>query len=264
VLAGEVAPDYGHILIAGERVRFFSLREARRLDVALFAIIGESLVVFRDGRRVASAPAAAANLDWINDNMLGSRQREALRRGAQGRPPRAAGAKPVLEVEGGSLASVDAGIAFAPEDRQRQALVPTASVGHNITLSGVKQLATAGVVSAGRENSAVAEIVEALSMKLSHAGASIQSLSGGNQQNAIIGRAVMTKPTRGVDVGAKAEIFNLMRAHADAGLAVLFASLELPEILAVSDRILVLSRGRARRVRRIEGDGGGCGEGEFR
>jgi len=81
-------------------------------------------------------------------------------------------------------------------------------------------------------------------------------LSGGNQQKTVIARALLTRPqalvldepTRGVDVGAKAEIFKIMRELADAGVAVLFSSSELPEILAVSDRVLVLSRGKVCRV----------------
>lgn len=306
---------------------FSIIRDLKRRNVAIIYIshrmdeifrVADVLVVFRDGRRVASAPAAEANLDWINYNMLGSKQREALRHRAEARTHEAE-AKPILEIEGASLASADterlllddvsfnlrpgeilgvygllgagktelaetiaglrpnavgqcriagkaiantpaariaAGVAFVPEDRQRQALVPTASVSHNITLSGVAKLAQAGIISARRELLVVNQMVRALSIKLSHPGASIQSLSGGNQQKVIIGRALMTspkvlildEPTRGVDVGAKAEIFNLMRGKAEAGLAVMFSSSELPEILAVSDRILVLSRGRLRAV----------------
>jgi ABC-type sugar transport system ATPase subunit len=81
-------------------------------------------------------------------------------------------------------------------------------------------------------------------------------LSGGNQQKAIVARALLTEPrvlvldepTRGIDVGAKAEMFRLMRKLADRGLAILFASSELPEIMAVADRVLVLSRGRVRGI----------------
>ncbi|HEY5203903.1 MAG TPA: ATP-binding cassette domain-containing protein, partial [Roseiarcus sp.] len=155
-------------------------------------------------------------------------------------------------IEADPPSRIAAGVAFVPEDRQRQALIPTASIGHNITLSSLKLLTTASVVSRRRERSVVNRIIKALSIKASAPSASIQSLSGGNQQKAVIARALLTQPkalvldepTRGVDVGAKAEIFELMRAQAGAGLGVLFCSSELPEILAVSDRVLVLSRGR--------------------
>jgi erythritol transport system ATP-binding protein len=155
-------------------------------------------------------------------------------------------------VDADRASRIAAGVAFVPEDRQRQALVPTASISHNITLSSLKQLTTAGIVSGRREQSVVNRIIKALSIKASAPSASIQSLSGGNQQKAVIARALLTQPkalvldepTRGVDVGAKAEIFELMRKQANAGLGILFCSSELPEILAVSDRVLVLSRGR--------------------
>jgi erythritol transport system ATP-binding protein len=278
--------------------------------------IADSLVVFRDGRRVASAAARAVDLNWISDNMLGSKQRASLQRVASTHIPMQGQTRAALEVEGVSVASasserlllenvslslkageilgvygllgagktelaeaiaglrpdatgacridgriveadptarIAAGVAFVPEDRQRQALIPTASVSHNISLSCLRSIATANVVSARRERSVVNGIIKALSIKASAPSASIQSLSGGNQQKAVIARALLTQPkalvldepTRGVDVGAKAEIFELMRKQAAAGIGILFCSSELPEILAVADRVLVLSRGRA-------------------
>jgi len=303
---------------------FDVIRDLKRRHVAIIYIshrmdeifrIADSLVVFRDGRRVASALARDVDLNWISENMLGSKQREALQRMTAAHAFEQAGTRPVLEVEHVSLASAEserllledvslslkageilgvygllgagktelaetvaglrpdatgvcridgravaalpasriaAGVAFVPEDRQRQALVPTASISHNVTLSSLKSLATAGVVSKNRERSAVDRMIKALAIKVGAPSASIQSLSGGNQQKAVIARALLTEPkalvldepTRGIDVGAKAEIFGLMRKQAAAGLGVLFCSSELPEILAVSDRVLVLSRGR--------------------
>ncbi len=151
-------------------------------------------------------------------------------------------------------ARIRAGVAFVPEDRQRQALVPTATVGENITLSSLGAHAFMGVVMNLREAGAIRRSIVQLAIKVKAAGQSVLSLSGGNQQKTIIARALLTgpralildEPTRGIDVGAKAEIFKLMRKLADDGLAILFSSSELPEILAVSDRIIVLSRGEAR------------------
>jgi erythritol transport system ATP-binding protein len=102
----------------------------------------------------------------------------------------------------------------------------------------------------------VRRLISELSIRVRSGAASIMSLSGGNQQKTIIARALLIKPrilvldepTRGIDVGAKAEIFHIMRRLAGEGIAVFFSSSELPEIMAVSDRILVLSRGRVRAV----------------
>lgn len=153
-------------------------------------------------------------------------------------------------------ARIQAGVAFVPEDRQRQALVPTATVGENITLSSLGASAIMGVVMNQRESGAIWQSIAQLAIKVKATGQSVLSLSGGNQQKTIIARALLTgpkalildEPTRGIDVGAKAEIFKLMRKLADDGLAILFSSSELPEILAVSDRIIVLSRGEIRAV----------------
>jgi erythritol transport system ATP-binding protein len=278
--------------------------------------IGDILVVFRDGRRVASATAGDADMAWITENMLGSKEREALRFMTSSREAkRQSEVSVALKVEGLSLASseterllldnvsfdlrageilgvygllgagktelsesiaglrpdavgacriggtavaneprsrIAAGIAFGPEDRQRQAVIPTGSVNDNVTLSSLRTIAVSGVVSLSREEQAVNRMATELSIRLQSGKQPIHSLSGGNQQKAIIARAllcrprvlVLDEPTRGIDVGAKAEIFRIMRRLADDGLAVFFASSELPEIMAISDRILVLSRGR--------------------
>jgi ABC-type sugar transport system ATPase subunit len=279
--------------------------------------IGDILVVFRDGRRVASATASDADMSWITENMLGSKERAALQYMTTARSAVSNGdARAAMRMEHLSLASaetermllddisfdlrvgeilgvygllgagktelsesiaglrpdavgvcrvggkeianrprarLEAGIAFVPEDRQRQAVVPTGSVSDNVTLSSLGEVATAGIVSIAREERAVARMVSQLSIRVRSGKQPIHSLSGGNQQKAIIARAllrrprvlVLDEPTRGIDVGAKSEIFRIMRALADDGLAVVFASCELPEIMAVSDRILVFSRGRA-------------------
>ncbi len=151
----------------------------------------------------------------------------------------------------GVPARIAAGIAFVPEDRQRQALVPTSSVSDNMVLSSLDRLSSGGVISRRREDETAQTMIADLSIRVGSASQPILSLSGGNQQKVIIARALLTRPrllildepTRGIDVGAKAEIFRIMRRLADTGLAILFVSSELPEIMAVSDRILVLSRG---------------------
>ena len=135
-------------------------------------------------------------------------------------------------------------------DRQR------AAPRRHFTLHGssLGRVAHAGLVSAARADRTVREMIAMLSIRTGSGRQPVMSLSGGNQQKTIIARALLTRPkllildepTRGIDVGAKAEIFQIVRRLADEGLAVLFSSSELSEVVAVTDRILVLSRGRVR------------------
>jgi ABC-type sugar transport system ATPase subunit len=145
-----------------------------------------------------------------------------------------------------------AGVAMVTEDRKRLGLFAEMSVGENITICTLRDALAAGMISGGRERSMADDIVKRLSVRTSGVDARITSLSGGNQQKCIIGRWLLTKPkvlllddpTRGVDVGAKAELYRLMDKLCREGLGVIITSSELPELLTVSDRIIVLSEGR--------------------
>jgi ABC-type sugar transport system ATPase subunit len=145
-----------------------------------------------------------------------------------------------------------AGIALVTEDRKRLGLFPHLTVGQNITMCTLGEAATAGVVRSGRERRMAEDVVRRLAVKTAGVGAAITSLSGGNQQKTIIGRWLLTRPkvlllddpTRGVDVGAKAELYRLMDRLCREGLGIIVTSSELPELLTVSDRILVLCEGR--------------------
>jgi len=145
-----------------------------------------------------------------------------------------------------------AGIALVTEDRKRLGLFANLDVGENITLCTLRQAAAGGVVSWRRQQQMAATVVRDLSVKTPGTAAAITSLSGGNQQKAIIGRWLLTKPkvlllddpTRGVDVGAKAELYRLMDRLCRDGLGIVVTSSELPELLTVCDRILVLCEGR--------------------
>ncbi|GAB5404619.1 MAG: sugar ABC transporter ATP-binding protein [Aureliella sp.] len=147
--------------------------------------------------------------------------------------------------------AVRAGIAMVTEDRKRLGLFGHLTVKDNITVCQLRELATAGVVSKSAEEAAARDQVSRLSVKSDGIHASINSLSGGNQQKCIIGRCMLTgpkvllldDPTRGVDVGAKAELYRLMYQLADAGMSIIVTSSELPELLTVSDRIMVLCEG---------------------
>lgn len=144
------------------------------------------------------------------------------------------------------------GIILVPEDRQRDGLVQSLSVGANIALASVDQFEKFGLVSSAKENTAVEETGRQVRVKTSSYDASIGSLSGGNQQKVVIGKALLTdpsvivldEPTRGIDVGAKADIFALMSGQAKQGKGVLFATSEVGEVLNACDRVLVMSRGQ--------------------
>ncbi len=144
------------------------------------------------------------------------------------------------------------GIGFVPEDRRRSGLVLGHSVARNIVLAALGRVTTAGVVRRRAERRAVANQVTRLGIKTSNAAAAVDTLSGGNQQKVVFGRQLLTEPrlllldepTRGVDIGAKAEIYRLLRGLAADGMGILLASSELPELLGVCDRIVVLRRGR--------------------
>jgi ABC-type sugar transport system ATPase subunit len=148
--------------------------------------------------------------------------------------------------------AMQAGIALVTEDRKRLGLFQQMNVGQNITICTLKQAAVAGLLSGACERDQAQSMVDKLAVKTAGVGAAITSLSGGNQQKTIIGRWLLTHPqvlllddpTRGVDVGGKAELYRLMDGLCRAGLGILLTSSELPELLTVSDRILVLAEGR--------------------
>jgi ribose transport system ATP-binding protein len=148
--------------------------------------------------------------------------------------------------------AVRLGLAFVPEDRRISGLALDHSVLANTVLSIVDRLARFGVVSRRREQAAATRIVSELKVKLASVRAPVSSLSGGNQQKVVFGRMLLTtpslllldEPTRGVDVGAKAEIYQLLGRLAEHGMGVLLASSELAELVGVCDRVIVLRGGR--------------------
>lgn len=143
------------------------------------------------------------------------------------------------------------GIAYVPEDRKADGIVPDLSIKDNITLPILGKLQTAGIIRAGEEQELAADYIERLGVSPADPNRRIDTLSGGNQQKAVLGKWLATKPTvlildeptRGVDVGAKADIHTIIGELAAQGVAILMISSELPEVLAVSDRIYVLHEG---------------------
>jgi L-arabinose transport system ATP-binding protein len=140
---------------------------------------------------------------------------------------------------------------MVPEDRKGLALFLDKSVRSNVSMVRLPSLARGGVVRRARERAVAAEQVQQLRVVTPGLDAPVRVLSGGNQQKTVLGRWLATRPkllildepTHGVDVGAKAEIAALIRSLAREGVAILLISSELPEILALSDRILVMRNG---------------------
>jgi len=149
-------------------------------------------------------------------------------------------------------AAIRAGVGFLTEDRKRQGLVLGLSVGENVCLPSVNRLATAGCMHLAREAAAADRYIADLRIKTPGAGQKVMNLSGGNQQKVVLAKwlcrgtdiLLFDEPTRGIDVGSKVEIYRLINRLAADGKAILMISSELPEILGMSDRILVMHRGR--------------------
>jgi D-xylose transport system ATP-binding protein len=149
--------------------------------------------------------------------------------------------------------AIAAGVALVSEDRKRYGLVVEAAVGENLTLASLRRFARGPFLDhEARTREAQAQF-SSLRVKAPGLLALVNQLSGGNQQKVVLGKWLLTRPrvllldepTRGVDVGAKAEIHHLVARLSEAGLAVVMVSSELPELLGMSHRILVLSQGRA-------------------
>ena len=146
----------------------------------------------------------------------------------------------------------EAGIALIPEDRKEQSLVLFASIAANVTVSILKRLSRFGILIPGAQRTSATAIAKNVNVRMQSIDQPIGSLSGGNQQRAIFGRAFATRPklllldepTRGVDVGAKAEIYELIDRAAAEGMAVLVASSELEELQLICQRIAVMNHGR--------------------
>ncbi len=143
-----------------------------------------------------------------------------------------------------------AGMALLTEDRQRTGLLPGRAVRENITVAALGAFSPRGILRLAAERAAVAEIAGQLRVR-ARAEQRVETLSGGNQQKTLIARWMLTRarvflfdePTRGIDVGAKAEVFALLRELARGGAGVLMVSSEIPELLQVADRLLVMRRG---------------------
>jgi ribose transport system ATP-binding protein len=165
----------------------------------------------------------------------------------------------------GRVASaVQAGMGLAPEERKSQALVLEDRIYRNVTLATFSRYATAGLTRAGAERAAATDIASELALHPRGVDRPVKTLSGGNQQKVVLGRwllnpsdrqaparrstgtrlLLLDEPTRGVDVGARADLYRVIRRMADAGMGVLMVSSEVPEVLGLADRVVVMREGR--------------------
>lgn len=144
------------------------------------------------------------------------------------------------------------GLALIPEERQREGLFLNLAVDQNLTMASLHRYAKALKIDEKTERKFVGQMIKEMRIKVATPQISINALSGGNQQKVVIGKCLLTdpkvllmdEPTRGIDVGAKSEVFEIMNTMANNNFGIVFVSSELEEILSMSDRILVLSKGK--------------------
>ncbi|CAN7522259.1 xylose import ATP-binding protein XylG [Brucella sp. NBRC 12952] len=150
--------------------------------------------------------------------------------------------------------AVRQGICMVPEDRKRDGILPIMPVGHNMTISVLDRFSLRGLIDKESELATIQREILRLKVKTADPMLAIASLSGGNQQKAVLSKMmlpdpkvlILDEPTRGVDVGAKYEIYKLIFALAKQGVSILMVSSEMPEVLGISDRVLVIGEGKLR------------------
>ncbi|MER6608779.1 sugar ABC transporter ATP-binding protein [Streptomyces sp. NPDC000927] len=196
----------------------------------------------RPGEIVGLAGLVGSGRSEILETVYGARRPTAGRVTVAGRRLR----------PGSVRAAVAAGVGLAPEERKAQALLMLESVTRNVSVSSMSRFARGGWLDRGAERRAARAATRELSLRPDNPDAPVRTLSGGNQQKAVLARwllrgcrvLLLDEPTRGVDVGARAELYAVIRRLADEGLAVLLVSSEVPEVLGLADRVLVLRGGR--------------------
>src|SRR4051794_35755915 len=195
----------------------------------------------RPGEIVGLAGLVGSGRSEILETVFGARK-------ATAGTVRVAGRKLRAGDVGGAVA---AGVGLAPEERKSQALLLGDSIYRNISISSLGRFARAGFLARRAEKAAARHQVEALDLRPVDVDREVRTLSGGNQQKVVLARwllrdcrvLLLDEPTRGVDVGARSEIYGLIRALADRGVAVVVVSSEIPEVLGLADRVLVIADG---------------------
>ena len=230
---GELFPKtpatIGNVVLSVEGLESAGLFHDINFDVRVGEIVGLAGLVGAGRSEIARAIFGVDNYDAGSVTILGKRV-----------PPNNPGA------------AIRAGIALVPEDRRKQGLVTESSVARNIASVIRRRLAKAGLLTTGSENAAAGPWASKLEVKTSALDMAATTMSGGNQQKVVIAKWLATnpklliidEPTRGIDVGTKAEVHRLLSDLAGQGMAILMISSELPEVLGMADRILVVREGR--------------------
>ena len=148
--------------------------------------------------------------------------------------------------------AIKSGIGFITEDRKDEGLVLDLSIRENIALTNMKAISSNGWISSTKENQLIDHLIEKLQVRTTGREQEVRSLSGGNQQKVVVAKwlgiqpkvLILDEPTRGVDIGAKKEIYHIMNELTEQGVAIIMVSSELPEVLGISDRIMVIHEGK--------------------
>jgi len=250
-LAGdEIAHDNMVKLMVGRDLEAFYAQRDDQMQSEYFQVRGLRTMAFPD-REVTFAVGRGEILGLAG---LGGAGRSEVAETVFGVSPRLGGSVVLADEELRIRSPRDAirqGIYLVPEDRRRSGLVLEMAVRENVTLPSLERYAQAGLIQRPRETEIAAQQCEALAIKTPSVETEVMNLSGGNQQKVVLGKwlpmdpkvMIFDEPTRGIDVGAKAEIYKLMRGLARRGVAVIMISSEMEEILGESDRIAVMHEG---------------------
>jgi ribose transport system ATP-binding protein len=247
----EIRPERMVALMVGRDVSLFAGQRPRTPGATMLEVAG--LVVPANPARRLSFSVRAGEIVGVA-GLVGAGRSELLQ-ALFGIDPPLAGK---VRVGGREVAlrrpldAIEAGLALVPEDRKQQGLILEMSVRHNIGLPALRRnRLLGGLLNRERERADADAMIRKLRLRPADPRKAAQDLSGGNQQKAVLAKwlllgprvLLLDEPTRGVDVGAKEEIYHLIEEAAEAGAAVLFVSSELPEVLGLADRILVMHQG---------------------
>jgi len=223
----------------GNRDRGDVVLEVR--DLALGGVFSDVSFTVHAGEIVGLAGLVGAGRSEIIETVYGARRASRGTVSVDGRRIR----------RGSVTASVNAGVGLCPEERKSQGLLLDQAVYRNITVSSLGRFARAGFLNSAAERRHATQLTTSLDVRPAGVSRAVRTLSGGNQQKVVLARwllrdcrvLLLDEPTRGVDVGARTEIYNLIRTLADAGVAVVVVSSEVEEVLGLSDRVLVVREG---------------------
>ncbi len=226
---GEGSAGFG-----AEVLRVSGLSRAGEFEDVSFAV--------RAGQIVGLAGLVGAGRSEVLETIFGARRPDAGQVSIEGRTLR----------PGSVSAAVNAGVGLAPEERKSQALLLDMSVTHNVTLASLPAYSSLGFSHRSKESRDAESTLERLDLRPADPRRIIRTLSGGNQQKAVVARwlvhgcrvLLLDEPTRGVDVGARSELYRLIHELAASGVAIVLVSSEIPEVLGLADQVLVLRDGQ--------------------